>query len=248
MTGAAIPISKIGRYLVGNHSHPEQLGDGLSGGSVTYLYWDTVLNKVLAAGAFTTVLMGNYDYTVDRIVYWNGSTFERLALDFPGSSSLYFFVRNPVNGDYFYGFADAGTMIVPSALNSITNNGTDDAYPVVVFDSSADVIGTEYATLVTLTNRTTGAQVNFNDVRVLAGSIVTVEFSPQGAKIYRLVGQSKVDLTPGAFTRDSDISAFSLMPGLNQILLAAADTSGTPTISCYLLYRKRHWSMSGVAT
>lgn len=244
MVGAAIPIKKIARYISGDHTHPEQLGSGAVGGAVNFLYWDTVLNKLLISGAFTSIGTGRL---IDQAVYWNGATFELIPLNFPASSTVTAFARNLVNGDYFYGFDTTGTMIVPGALNSITNNGTDDAYPVFVFDSSADVIGTEYATLSTITNRTTGVAVNFNEVRILAGSIVTVEFSPQGCKIYRLVGQSKVDLTAGAIVRDSDVSAFALMPGLNQILLAAMDTSGTPTISCYCLYRHRHHSLSGTA-
>lgn len=242
-SGTAVAISRIARYLPGRFNNPEQLGAGLSGGNVYFLYWDAVLNKLLISGAFSSI----GTRATDPAVYWNGSTFEKIPLDFPGSTTVSAFARNPVNGDYFYGFNTTGTMLVPGALNSITNNGTDDAYPVFVFDSSADVIGTEYATLTTLANRTTGAVINFNDVRILAGSIVTVEFSPQGCKIYRLVGQSKVDLTAGAIVRDSDVSAFSLMPGLNQILLSAMDTSGTPTISCYCLYRYRHHSLSGTA-
>lgn len=241
-----LTYARIARYLPGRFSHAEEIGGGVAGGAVYYLYWDRVLNKLLVSGAFTSV--GGGIRLVDQAVYWNGSTFEKLPLNFPGSTTIYAFARNEANGDYFYGFNQSGTMIVPGALNSITNGGTDAAYPVFVFDSSTDVIGTEYATLTTLANRTTGALVNFNDLRILAGSIVTVEFAPSGARVYRLVGQSKVDLTAGAFTRDSDISAFMLEPGLNQILVAAMDTSGTPTISAYVLYRKRHWSLSGTAT
>jgi len=244
MVGAAIPVKKIARYISGDHTHPEQLGSGAVGGAVNFLYWDTVLSKLLISGAFTSIGTGRL---IDNAVYWNGATFELIPLNFPASSTVTAFARNLVNGDYFYGFNTTGTMLVPGALNSITNNGTDDAYPVFVFDSSTDVIGTEYATLTTLANRTTGAVINFNDVRILAGSVVIVEFSPQGCRIYRLVGQSKVDLTNGAIVRDSDVSAFALTPKLNQILLAAMDTSGTPSISCYCLYRHRHHSLSGTA-
>lgn len=245
--GAAIPIKYIARYVAGTHTHPEQVGSGVNA-AVYYLKWDKPVGKLFLSGIFTTVgIGGTTTIPSDRTAYWNGSTFEKVPLDFPGSATVYAFVRNEVNGDYFFGFDTTGTMIVPGALNSITNNGTDDAYPTFVFNSSADVIGTEYATLSTIANRTTGVSVNFNDVRILAGSIVTVEFSPQGCKVYRLVGQSKVDLTAGAIVRDSDVSAFSLMPGLNQILLSAMDTSGTPTISCYCLYKHRHHSLSGTA-
>ena len=245
--GAAIPINYIARYVAGTHTHPEQVGNGVNA-AVYFLKWEKPVGKLFLSGLFTSVGLGSTTtIPSDRTAYWNGTTFEKVPLDFPGAATVYAFVRNEVNGDYFFGFDTTGTMIVPGALNSITNNGTDDAYPVFVFDSSADVIGTEYATLSTITNRTTGVAVNFNEVRILAGSIVTVEFSPQGCKIYRLVGQSKVDLTTGAIVRDSDVSAFALMPGLNQILLAAMDTSGTPTISCYCLYRYRHHSLSGTA-
>lgn len=240
-----ILYKRIARYLPGRFTSPEEVGGGLADGSVYFLYWDRVLSKLLISGSFTSLTNG--DRLVDRAVYWNGTTYEKLPLDFPGTVTIYAFARNEANGDYFYGFDTSGTMLVPGALNSITNGGTDDAYPVFVFDSSADVIGTEYATLTTLANRTTGAVVNFNDLRILAGSIVTVEFTPRGCKIYRLVGQSKVDLTEGTITRDSDESAFTLMPGLNQILLAAMDTNGTPSISTYVLFRKRHWSASGTA-
>lgn len=240
-----ITLNGIAKYRMSDYGTLEALGDGVGGGNVYFVYWDKVLGKLLLSGSFTSTFNGRI--LADRVLLWNGSTYETLSLNFPGSVIVYAFARNPANGDYVFGFDTTGTMVVPGALNNVTNGGTDDAYPIFVFDSSADVIGAEYATLTTLANRTTGAQVNFGDVRILAGSIVTVEFSPAGAKVYRLVGQSKVDLTPGAFTRDSDISKFVLMPGLNQILVAVLDTSGTPSITCYVLWRHRHLTLSGTA-
>ena len=136
-------------------------------------------------------------------------------------------------------------MVVPSALNSITNNGTTDAYPIFVFESIGTTIGTDNARLDIIANRTTGKQINFNGLNLIEGSLIIVDTWRQ--RVYRIVGQTKADLTEGVIRRDSDWSDFILTPGVNEIMIAAPDVTGTPTINAYLLFRKRHNSLSGVA-
>lgn len=235
-----ITLNRVARLRPGQNTL-EPLGEGISNGIVYFAYWDEALNKLLLSGSFTSLSSGR---SVERAVYWNGTTYEKLPLDFPGSATVYTFARH-ANGDYYIGFDTTGTMIIPSALNTITNNGTDESKPIFVFDGKADVIGTEYAQLSTLANRTTGAQINFNDLFILAGSVIYVDI--EAGRVYRRTGQTLQDITPGVFRRDSDVSAFALTPGVNEILVSAPDVNGTPSIDAYMLWRNKHWSLSGTA-
>lgn len=239
-----VVLNYIAKTKIGSVSI-DPVGSGVNA-EVNFVYWDNVLNKLLLSGQFTLPLFSQ-NLNLDRVGYWNGTTFESLGLDFPGTPTVYAFARH-ANGDYHFGFTTTGTMIVPSATNNVANGGTDLAYPVIVLDASADPVGTDYAALTTLGNRSLGVQVNFNDLRILAGSIVVVDFNPGAQRVYRIVGQNKVDLTSGTFRRDSAPSSFVLTPGLNQILVACPDVVGTPDIDVYLLHRRRHWSLSGTAT
>jgi len=238
-----IEINYIAKLAPGGTGNLQPLGNGVNG-SVYFMKWDTTLNKLFLSGNFTLLNIGTISLAADRTAFWNGTTFEKFPLDFPGTAQVSSYARH-ANGDYYLGFDTSGTMIIPSALNSVTNTGTDDTKPIFVFDSSADVIGTEYAQLTTLTNRTTGAQINFNDLLILAGSIIYVDIA-QG-RVYRRTGQTLQDITPGVFRRDSDLTNFALAPGVNEILVAAPDANGTPTIDAYMLWRNKHWSLSGTA-
>ena len=234
-----ITLNRVARLRPGQNAL-EPLGDGIADGIVWFVYWDNTLNKLLLSGSFSVIGVR----TVDRAVYWNGTTYEKLPLDFPGTATVTSFARH-ANGDYYIGFDTTGTMIIPSALNTITNSGTDESKPIFVFDSSADVIGTEYAQLTTLGNRTTMTQINFNDLFILAGSTIYVDI--EAKRVYRRTGQTLQDITPGVFRRDSDVTAFALAPGVNEILVSAPDVNGTPSIDAYMLWRNKHWSLSGTA-
>lgn len=236
-----IPLNYIAKYRMGSDSNLEPLQSGMNG-YVFFVKWDVSVNKLLLAGAFT--LSDVTRYALDRTAYWNGTTFEKLPLDIPGSATVYAFARH-ANGDYYLTFDTTGTMGIPSALNAITNAGTDETKPVFVFDASSGTVGTDYAQLATLANRTTGKQINFNDLYILAGSIIYVDIGK--GRIYRRTGQTLQDITAGVLRRDSDLSSFALQPGYNEVLLSAPDVVGTPTINAYVLYRNRHWTLSGTA-
>jgi len=231
------------RYFSEPSWHP--MGQGLTGGlgiPVEYMVWDEVLQKLLISGRFTTAGIN----TVDRVVLWNGTSFERVGLDFPGDAAVYSFVRNPRNGDYFYAFDTSGTIIVPSATTTLTNNGTDDTYPVFYFVGGGST-GSAYANLLFITNLTTGARLAFEKLTINDGSTVVIDLTPGRVKVYRIIGQTLYDLTVGAFSRESDIAAFTLRPGVNMLTVAAANVNGSPTITAYALWRNRHHSLSGTA-
>lgn len=242
-TVAGVSCNNVAWRYVSN-PHWYSLGNGVTGGTipVEFMYWDAVLNKLLISGQFTDV----DGKPTDQAVYWNGSAFEALALDFPSSSTVYNFVRNPRTGDYFIAFDTTGTMTVPSATTNVTNTGTEQTWPQFHFEGGGS-IGSAYATLQFIYNQANGARLAFNDLHLNEGAEVVIDLTPGRVQVYRLIGQTRYDLTEGAFTRDSDVAAFVLEPGVNPLVVAAADGNGTPTITAYVLWRNRHGTFTGAA-
>lgn len=226
------------------------LNNGVTGGlgiPVEYMYWDSVLNKLLISGQFDTVsIIGGTDVPVDQAVYWNGSSFEFIGLDFPASSTVYNFVRNQRTGDYFIAFDTTGTMVVPSATTTVTNNGTDDA-PLTLHFIGGGSTGSAYAELLFVLNETTGARLSFNNLTLNEGSEIVIDLRPGKTSIKRIVGQTVYDITEGTFARESDTASFRLAPGANKITVAAADVNGSPTITAFALWRNHHNTISGTA-
>lgn len=235
-------VNYVARYDIGAHIF-RAMGNGLNS-TVYRMVWDEVEKNLVIGGAFTA--NNESTLTLSYGALWNGTTFESLAFTLATGMSVLEYARSP-RGDKFYGLFDAGTITVPSAANILNNVGTDETKPTIIFDSSADVIGTEYATLYYIANLNTGSRLNFQDLKLLAGSVIIIDTAKN--KVYRRIGQFLEDITSGIIRRDSDITSFALEPGNNTIVVSAQDSnSTTPTITSYALWRNRHWSISGTAT
>jgi hypothetical protein len=211
------------RIAIWNGSTFYPLGSGVNGSVTRIVERDN--GNILAAGGFSTA--GNLT-TTDRLAEWNGSTWTNLDCDFPGSPTVYF---DEMYGNLYIGFTTTGAATV-SGLTTVTNNGTERAYPVItiVGPSSAS------ATLIWLENQSTG-QIWYTDLVILSGEVITLD---------TFTGRVTSDWRGLIFDQPLEgSSAFWLQPGANTIACLAINTITAMTIT--LNWQPRHLSVEGVA-
>ena len=170
----------------------------------------------------------------DRVAVWNGTSWVHLPVDLPGSAIVLGIFAD--GDDIYFCFDSTGTATV-SAITITANNGSRSIYPTLIVKRS----GGTSATLEYLKNETTADTLWFN-YALLDGETLTVDMTPSQRKVTSdFFGE-----VPRAILRGSDFAEFNLLPGDNDISVYIAE-AGTPTLTCYLQYRQRHWSVDGVA-
>jgi hypothetical protein len=208
----------------------EPLGSGLNNTCKTLSIDSNGL--LYAGGTFTSA--GGITLS-DRIAIWNGTVWAHLDTDFPGSSDV---VATSVIGNNIYlGYLTEGTA-TSSYLNTVTNNGSTSAYPVIKIKRADD--GTT-AVLEWIKNETTGDTLWCN-YSLLKGETLTIDLTPGSRSI-------KSDFFGDvwrAVLRSSDLSSFRLLPGPNSISVFVNPT-GSPTITAWLEWKIPHWSADTVA-
>jgi hypothetical protein len=211
------------RITIWNGSTFYPMGTGMN--NTVYRVLERSNGNILAAGVFTTA--GGLA-TTNRIAEWNGTTWTNLDCDFPGSPTVY---SDEMYGDLYVGFSTTGTATV-SGLTTVTNNGTERAYPVItiVGPSSAS------AKVIWLENQSTGQIWNL-DLTILSGEVITLD---------TFTGRVTSDWRGPIFDQPLEgSSAFWLQPGANTIACLAINTITAMTIT--LNWQPRHLSADGVA-
>ena len=171
----------------------------------------------------------------DHLAVWNGSIWSALDVDLPGAAQVGAIL---ISRDGIHlGYDTSGTATT-SALTTVTNNGSSDAYPVLVIKRT----GGTSATLEWLKNETTGKMIWFN-YSLLDGEILTMDLSPGKKTII----SSMFGSVMRAKLSGSEFATWSLQSGSNDISLFIAD-AGSPDILAYLQWRDTHLSVDGVAT
>jgi len=221
--------------------------DTIGGVDVNYAgYWNGVTFYPLAGGFNNNALKVAYS-AQDQIIYyagtyttadgialldplsgWNGSAHIPVDIDLPGSANVYD-IYAPAPDYLFLGFSTGGTAIA-AGVNTISNPGTSNTYPVVT------VFGP--GRLLQLKNYTTGRAVYF-DITLLAGEVVTLDFA--SAKGATFTSNFRGDVM-GYALAGSNLDLF-LKSGSNSIsLFVVADTPGTT--SAQLVFRPRYSTIS----
>ena len=155
-------------------------------------------------------------------------------INLPGDPEVWDF---DLDGDDLYiAFSTTGTATI-SDNQTVTNNGSKAAYPIIVFERS----GGTSATVNYIKNETTGA-VLWMDYDLLDGEKITIDLTPRSKSIK----SSQFGDVLHACLRPSDFGSFSLLPGDNSISILI-DEAGSPTITAYMQWRNTHWSADGVA-
>jgi phage-related protein len=245
--GTAVVIDKAGNVYVGgtfntadgvtvnniakwNGKTFEPLGVGLNGGVYALALDDNGL--LYASGVFTTA--GGID-VADRLAVWNGTSWAHLDIDLPGNPAVTALFCS--GKDLYIGYDTTGTA-VSSYNNSVTNNGSTTAYPIIAIKRADD--GTT-ATVEYLKNETTGATLWF-DYALLKGETLTIDCTPGN----RQITSDFFGPVWRAMLRNSDFDNFNLLPGINNIVAYVA-TSGAPTITAYMAWKQAHISADTVA-
>jgi hypothetical protein len=190
-------------------------------------------NGILYASGYFTIA-GGLSLT-DKMAMWNGTTWAHLDIELPGDPIVYTIA--PINQNTYIGYDTAGTATA-SYLNTITNNGSTTAYPVIKINRADD--GTS-AVLEWIKNETTGTTL-WCDYSLLGGEELEISLTPGN----RYIRSNYFGIVWRAVLRSSDFSAFNLLPGENKISVFVNPT-GAPTITAWMEYPIAHWSSDGVA-
>jgi hypothetical protein len=245
--GYALAIDKAGNVYVGgsftaangvscayigkwNGSTFEPLGSGVNA-TVENLAFDR--NGMLyAGGAFT--LAGGVSLS-DRVAMWNGTTWNHLDIDLPGSPGVYSLLTSKTNDDLYLGYDTTGTAYVNTTA-SVTNSGSSSAYPIIKVKRS----GGAASTLQWIKNLTTGYTLWF-DYDLLDGETLTIDLTPGN----KSVKSSVFGDVWRALLRSSDLAKFCLLPGTNSIGVFCNPVDSS--VAVWMEYPNTHWGSDQVA-
>ncbi len=189
-------------------------------------------NLIYAGGNFNTA--GGLAL-LDHLAIWNGSVWSIPDIDFPSTPIVY--ALQVVGSSLYIGYATSGTATA-SATTTVTNGGTTEVYPKLILKRT----GGTSATLRWLKNETTGKVVYFN-YALLDGETLTIDFTP-GVK--GITSSFFGNVIGRALLSASDFASWALLPGSNNVSLLISD-AGTPTLTCYTIFKASHWAVDGVA-
>ena len=185
-------------------------------------------NNVIVCGSFTA--MDDLDLT-DGLALWNGAAWARIDINLPATTVRCVCTARqdtsiPNNYDILVGiYASAASYF--SGAATVANNGSAPAYPKIIITRT----GGTTATLQNIRNETTGDTLWF-DYALLDGETLTIDLSPTDKSITSSMFGRRLD----AVLPNSDFGKFSLLAGSNTIT-AFVNTTGSPTITAYMLWR-----------
>lgn len=200
------------------------LGTGLAGG-VCYIV--RLIGGLLHAGGDFTSAGGLA--LADRYAIWNGYTWNHAEVDLPGSAAVWA-IATPNNEDIYLGYDTSGTAIT-AAITAVTNDGSQDAYPIIKIKRS----GGTSATIEFIRNEATGKTMLL-DYDLLDGETLTIDLEP-GVK--SVTSDFFGNVIGRTLLANSDFAAWALLPGDNDISVFVADV-GSPTITATMLWRAAH--------
>jgi len=172
-----------------------------------------------------------------RVAVWNGSSWNHLDVDLPGSPTVSAVCVGPVdaqvptNYDLWLGFNTTGAGTAAGTA-TVTNDGTADAYPTIVVER----VGGTLAKLTSIRNETTGKTLLFN-YALYGDEVLTIDLASKAKSISSNIWGPRWSAARPA----CDVGEFALQPGDNQIT-AFVDTAGSPTITAYMLWRDTYLS------
>lgn len=211
-------------YLaVFNGSSWQPLGAGVNGG-----VWSLRLgpdNKLIVAGAFTAA--GGLTLR-DRTALWNGSAWEPMLIDLPGSAIVTAVAHHIYTNEVALGFDTSGSAIASNTTDVTVNNpGTEHAAPVIFIN--------HVGTLEAILNWTTGKAIYFGNLTVRDGEKLWLDLSITTPQYMATFSRQPSDRTGprmfsnyrGDVTRyispNSDLATWRLLPGDNTILVKTKD-------------------------
>ena len=208
----------------------EPLGSGL------YDYGDSLAvdeNGLVCVGGYFPAAGGLT--TAGYLAIWNRSSWANMGITIPSLTETYSILLTR-EAQYFG--INTHTDVPCSSLTTVTNNGSEDAYPKVIFKRGED--GTS-AIVEFLKNETCGDTIWLN-YALQKGEELTIDLNPSNPSLI----SSFYGSVPRAVLRNSDMASFRLVPGDNKIS-SYVNPTGSPTITAYMLWRNTYASVDGAA-
>lgn len=187
------------------------MGDGLSGGTVFAQFSNASGSDIYTAGGFTS--SGTLTFT-RGFALWNGSTW--VYGDAQSDSQNLISIIQSRDGSLYIGKSNGASTVTASFVNTLTNAGSADAYPVFTFTGPGSVY--------TLKNYSTGDVLYFNLV-LNAGEIATLTLGPGNISfVSNFRGNIINTILPGSY-----LATFRLAPGDNSVSAFIAGTTSADT-------------------
>jgi len=190
--------------------------------------------KLYAGGAFTSaggLTLG------DRVAAWNGSKWELVDIDLPGSPNVWAIYTT--GQDIWLGFSTSGTGYFSNPV-TVTNNGNEPAYPVI----SITRTGGTSATLQAIINETTGKKLLFN-TSLNIGQTLEIDLHPD-KKAMRVYGGNGILAEDAGWTMlpGSDITSFNIVRGDN-VISTFTSIGGSPTLTGFIRFIDTFGTLDG---
>lgn len=206
------------------------------------LYFDKD-GLLYVSGEFTAV--GGYGLVVyaplrtpSGLAIWNGSTWANVGATLPASSLVRAFAFDDA-GTLYLGYDQTGSAGT-SVKTSLSVQSTRTEYPTITI-RRLDTDPDDTASVQLIRNRSTGATLYLN--YDLAGDeSLTIDLTP-GARDVRSSIYGRVWR---ALLRNSDVAAWNLLPGTNELETYVALT-GSADVEIAVTYTPSHWSVDGDA-
>lgn len=177
----------------------------------------------------------------DGLVVWNGTKYDRLTIDMPGSAIGNAVAEND-EGYVLTGWDDAsGTAQVPG-VEVINNPGTAEAFPVITIQG----VDAGYKEIYHIINHTAGRRLFFDELTIAPRETLVIDLRPFRRAVYSLYPgshgrPSRVNRMPWV-SRTSDLTSFSLLPGDNHVDFNCEDTA----LEAHLIFNIPYWTIDGM--
>lgn len=186
--------------------------------------------SLVALGPFTTA-GGNA--LAEGVAVWDGGAWNPLPVDLPGSVAVGALAR--WGDDLYIGTDQEGTVYIPGAPTTATNEGTARAYPII---EASNAPASDPAVLESIENVTTGKRLVFKPgYAILRDQTLRIDLRP-GHRRATLNNQP----TPWPLAPGSDVAEFFLLPGDNE-LVAYASPATAPGLTIHVRWKATYWSV-----
>lgn len=228
-----------------NGSSWEPVGNGVNGPVEAIQMSSDDQRRILIAGSFTAA---GGSTLRDRSVVWNGSAWEPLPLDLPGSAAIHALAHNAYTNELAIGYSTSGSAVASNTVDTIINNpGTEDTAPVIFINHTG--------TVEAIINWTTGKGLYFNGLTIQNGegvwldlSVLTPQYMPTLARTPnerngpRMYSSYRGDITR-LIAPNSDLATWRLQPGSNTVLTKTKDAGAGSVF--LMMFRSRYVSLDG---
>ncbi len=206
--------------------------------------WPAWVSKVYCISNGDIYISGVFTHAgtleVDRIAKSVGGAWQMLDITLPTQYSPVNGILEASDGSIYLGgefstTSSGGNAIAAKVIDFDVSSGSANTYPYI------EVIGP--GKLYSIINYTTGAHITFNELTLLEGEIISLNFDPLDLKFFSSwKGRGNVLRYVNA---GSNYGNFYLMPGNNTISLFMDKNTTTTDTKAWIAWKPRFWGIDG---